>query len=185
MNESLDTLIQQWREGNAEAGERAIQAAYGELRKLAAYHFRHENPGHTLQPTALVHEAVLKISGGAPVQWQNRAHFFAVMARQMRLILVDHARRRRALKRNDAQIEIAIGAGGAGSRSPQPESILTVHRILDDLEQLDERAARVTELRVFGGLKDAEIALALEISLATVKRDWSFARAWLLSRLEQ
>jgi RNA polymerase sigma factor (TIGR02999 family) len=182
MNESLDTLIQQWRDGNAEAGERAIQVAYGELRKLAAHHFRYENSGHTLQPTALVHEAVLKISGGAPVQWQNRAHFFAVMARQMRLILVDHARRRRALKRHDAQIEITIGTG---RRMPQPESILTVHRILAELEQLDERAARVTELRVFGGLRDAEIALALEVSPATVKRDWRFARAWLLSRLQE
>lgn len=183
MKESLDTLLGRWRDGDAAAGDQALAVAYAELRRLAAYYFRHEAPGHTLQPTALVNEVFLKLSGGQPVQWQNRAHFFAVMARQMRLILVDHARRRRALKRNDTQVGLGLGAGSRVA-GPRQEDLLTVDLALQELQKLDTRSAQVTELRVFGGLKETEIADALGISVATVKRDWSFARAWLLSRLQ-
>jgi RNA polymerase sigma factor (TIGR02999 family) len=182
MQQKLDDLLAQWRSGDREAGERIMTLVYSELRRLAAYYFRTESPGHTLQPTALVNEVFLKLCSGEPVQLKDRAHFFAVAAQQMRRILIDHARRRRALKRNDPQIAISLSRENA-ERGPQLESLLVVDEALGELQLLDARAARVVELRVFGGLKEAEIAQALEISAATVKRDWNFAKAWLLTRL--
>ena len=182
MQETLETLLGRWRDGDREAGDRVITITYAELRRLAAYYFRRESSGHTLQPTALVNEVFLKLSSGEPVQWQNRAHFFAVAARQMRRILIDHARRRRALKRNDSEMQISLSPKRAGL-GPRFENLLAMDEAIEGLEDLDSRAARVVELRVFGGLKEAEIASALGISVATVKRDWNFARAWLLTRL--
>ena len=181
MGETLETLLHRWREGDRTAGERVMTLAYAELRRLAARHFRHERAGHTLQPTALVNELFLKLSSGEPVQWQDRTHFFALAARQMRLILIDHARRK-ASRRNDTKISVSVLQG---PENPQPllENLLAVDEALRSLEDLDTRAARVVELRVFVGLNDAEIANELEISTATVKRDWTFARAWLLQRL--
>jgi RNA polymerase sigma factor (TIGR02999 family) len=181
LSESLETLLTQWSDGDNAAGERALALAYSELRRVAAAHFRYERPGHTLQPTAIVNEVFLKLLLGRPVQWQNRAHFFKVFSRQVRRLLVDHARRRRAQKRRNTNVGLKLAQG---KRGPQYEDLLTVDRLLQELEQLDERAAHVVEMRVFGGLKDAEIAAALDISIATAKRDWSFARAWLLSRLK-
>ena len=124
MQETLETLLGRWRDGDREAGDRVITITYAELRRLAAYYFRRESSGHTLQPTALVNEVFLKLSSEEPVQWQNRAHFFAVAARQMRRILIDHARRRRALKRNDSEIEISLSPKHAGI-GPRFENILT------------------------------------------------------------
>jgi RNA polymerase sigma factor (TIGR02999 family) len=182
MPDSLETLLARWRDGDTAAGEQVITAAYSELRRMAAFHFRNERPGHTLQPTALVHEVFMKLSEGRPIQWQNRAHFYAVFSRNVRLVLVDYARRNNALKRQDSQILVPL-AHRSPKSGPQFESLLTVHEILLELEKHDSRAARIVESKVFGGLKDSEIADALEISVATVKRDWSFARAWLLARL--
>jgi RNA polymerase sigma factor (TIGR02999 family) len=182
--ESLETLLALWSEGDNAAGERALSLAYAELRRVAAMHFRHERPGHTLQPTAVVHEVFLKLSNGKPVQWQNRAHFFKVFSRQVRLLLVDHARRRKALKRRNTNIVLEL-IREPRRATPQYENLLTMDRLLQELEGLDKRAVQVVEMRVFGGLKDAEIAAALEISVATAKRDWSFARAWLLARLRK
>ena len=184
MPETFETLLQRWRDGDRTAGERVMTMAYSELRRLAAYHFRKERAGHTLQPTALVHEVFLKLSSGATVQWQDRTHFFAVAARQMRQILIDHARRRQADRRNDTQIPVPL-LPGPGNSEPRLEDLLAVDEALQELEGLDARAARVVELRVFSGLKQTEIASALEISTATVKRDWTFARAWLLNRLRE
>lgn len=181
MAESLSTLLRRWRAGDQAAGEQVMALAYPELRRLAAHFFRHEPPGHTLQPTALVHELFLKLAAGAPVEWQDRAHFLAVAAQQMRRILIDHARRRRAHKRNEPVDTIVLGRDAADG--PRGEDLLAVDEALQQLESLEPRAARVVVLRVFGGLKEAEIAGALAISPATVKRDWSFARAWLLARL--
>src|SRR2546421_5500242 len=178
MPQTLETLLGDWRDGDREAGKRIMAMVYSELRRLAAYYFRREQPGHTLQPTALVNEVFIKLSAGKPVQWKDRAHFFSVAAQQMRRILIDHARRRSAGKRNDTRIPVAFSRGTA-----KDESLLAIDEALRDLESLDARAARVVELRVFGGLKEAEIADALEISTATVKRDWNFAKAWLLTRL--
>lgn len=184
MAETLNTLLGRWREGDREAGDQVMTLVYSQLRRLAASYFRWEAPGHTLQPTALVNELFLKLSSGESVQWQDRAHFFAVAAQQMRRILIDHARRRKAQKRGDTKIPVSLlrEVGGAG---PRYEELLAIDEALGDLAHLDSRAAHVVELRVFGGLKDSEIAEALEISAATVKRDWSFARAWLLSRLQE
>lgn len=184
MPETLETLLMRWRDGDRGAGERVMTLVYAELRRLAAYYFRKEPSGHTLQPTALVNEVFLRLSSGAPVQWQNRAHFFAVAARQMRQILIDHARRRRALKRNHTPIVFSMSEN-AGDGGRRYENLLAINEALEDLEELDSRAARVVELRVFGGLKEVEIASALEVSTATVKRDWTFAKAWLLNRLRE
>ena len=184
MAETLNTLLGRWREGDREAGDRVMTLVYSELRRLAAYYFRREAPGHTLQPTALVNELFLKLSSGEPVQWQDRAHFFAVAAQQMRRILIDHARRRKAQKRGETKIPVSRSKEPGGVE-PRYEDLLAIDETLRDLEHLDSRAARVVELRVFGGLKDSEIAKALEISAPTVKRDWNFARAWLISRLRE
>src|SRR5436190_12309053 len=115
MQPTLDTLFGQWRDGDRVAGERIMTILYSELRRLAAYYFRLEQPGHTLQPTALVNEVFLKLSSGKPVQLKDRAHFYAVAAQQMRRILIDHARRRKAAKRNDTQIAISLSAESAQS----------------------------------------------------------------------
>ena len=184
MAATFEALLQRWRDGDRTAGERVITLAYTELRRLAAWHFRQERPGHTLQPTALVNEVFLKLTAGKPVQWQDRAHFFAVAARQMRLILIDHARRRKAGRRDETQIPVSH-LREAGNAQPRLENLMAVDEALRDLEELDARAAGVVELRVFTGLKEAEIADALAISTATVKRDWTFARAWLLDRLRK
>jgi len=179
--DTLEILLTQWSNGDNAAGERVLALAYSELRRVAAVHFRYERTGHTLQPTAIVNEVFLKLLRGRRVQWQNRAHFFKVFARQVRRLLVDHARRRKAQKRQNTNVGLELANG---RRRPQYEDLLTIDQLLQELEHLDERAAHVVEMRVFGGLKDAEIAAALDISTATAKRDWSFARAWLLSRLK-
>ena len=173
-----------WSQGDNAAGERALSVAYTELRKIAAIHFRHERPGHTLQPTAIVHEVFLRLSQGKPVRWQNRAHFFKLFSRQVRRLLVDHARRRKAQKRHNTQVVFDL-TRQARNGTPKYENVLTIDRLLQSLEELDERAVQIVEMRAFGGLKDAEIAEALNISVATVKRDWRFARAWMLSRLRK
>jgi RNA polymerase sigma factor (TIGR02999 family) len=180
MDESLETLLRRWREGDRQAGDRVIGQVYSDLRRLAAYHFKQERDGHTLQPTALVNEVFIKLASGSTIEWQNRSHFFAVAARQMRLILIDHARRNKAQKRQETLMPVTVSA----SSRPRMENILEIDGALRDLEHLDSRAARVVELRVFGGLKESEIAEVLEVSVATVKRDWTFAKAWLISRLE-
>jgi RNA polymerase sigma factor (TIGR02999 family) len=181
--ESLETLLTQWSDGDTAAGERVLALAYSELRRVAAMHFRHERPGHTLQPTALVHEVFMRLSHGRPIHWQNQTHFLRVFSRKVRRLLVDHARRRKAQKRRNTNISLDL-AREVRRSGPQYENLLTIDRLLQELERLDERAAQVVEHRVFGGLTDAEISEVLGISIATVKRDWSFARAWLHTRLQ-
>ena len=181
MQEPLSKLLKKWRDGDQAAGGDVVALAYAELRRLAGYFFRSEGAGHTLQPTALVNEVFIKLSSGASISVKDRTHFFAIAAKQMRRVLIDHARRRKASKRSGTEILFPLHAQG-GQRE-RPEDILDVEDALKELESLDPRAARVVELRVFGGLKETEIAEALEISSATVKRDWTFAKAWLVSRL--
>ncbi|MEO6119308.1 MAG: sigma-70 family RNA polymerase sigma factor [Terriglobales bacterium] len=178
----FDTLLQRWRHGDRGAGEQVFAAAYSELRRLAAYHFRGERDAHTLQPTALVHEVYVKLFTGEPVAWQDRAHFFALAARQMRQILIDHGRRRQTARRHQTLIPLELAPDPA-SAGPPLEDLLTVDEVLSELEQLEPRAANVLELRIFGGLKEEEIAEVLQVSLSTVKRDWIFSRAWLVKRL--
>ena len=182
MKPDLQTLLQKWHEGDREAGEQVIALVYADLRGLAAYFLNQERPGHTLQPSDLVNEAYLRLSSGKPINWQNRAHFIAVAARQMRRILIDHARAQKALKRDDTLMSISF-SDEPGVRRSHLESVLAVEGVLEELESHDPRAAQIVELRVFGGLTEKELAAVLGISVATVKRDWTFARAWLIRRL--
>jgi RNA polymerase sigma factor (TIGR02999 family) len=178
--QDLTDLLIAWRRGNQKAGNELIQAVYDRLHRMAAYYLRQEHPGHTLEATALVHELYLKMFSSKPVQWQDRAHFFAVAAQQLRRILVDHARAARAEKRGGDRMKISITAV---KNLPLPKDILDIDEALRSLENLDPRAAAGVELRFFAGLKETEIAEALGISPATLHRDWKFARAWLLSQL--
>lgn len=157
------------------AFERLLPLVYAELRQLAAARLRSERPDHTLQPTALVHEAYLKLAGGAAQRFADRGHFYRVAARAMRQVLVDHARARRAAKRD------AAGAPSPVTHpdGPSLDDLIAVDAALDKLARLDARQARVIELRFFAGLGIDETAAALDISPATVKRDWLVARAWL------
>lgn len=175
---ALDGVVR----GDADAMERLIPVVYQELRRLAAGYLRGERPGHTLQPTALAHEAFLRLVGNPNAEWQGRRHFLGVAARTMRSILVDHARRRRAQKRGGGQAAVALDTGllVAGNR---PVEFDDLDRALEDLARLSERQARVVELRYFGGLTVEEVADLIGVSPVTVKRDWTTARAWLYREL--
>ncbi len=173
----------EWRNGSQEAGDRLFEAAYQELRRLAAWHLGKERPDHTLQPTALVNELYIKLFASEPVEWQNRAHFFAVAAQQIRRILIDHARARLAEKRGGGDVRLSLG-DVTGEAAPPDEDLIELDQALRRLEELDQRSARVVELRFFAGLTEKEAAEVLGISVATLKRDWDFARAWLISQLK-
>jgi RNA polymerase sigma-70 factor, ECF subfamily len=180
----LTQMLAAWRNGNEDAGQQLFAVAYRELRRLAAWHLRQERPGHTLQPTALVNELYLVLFQGEPVEWQTRAHFFAVAAQQMRRLLIDHARARHADKRGGHQIRVSI-TEIEGLASPEAADLLALDQALGRLEALEPRAARVVELRFFGGLTEKETSEVLGVSIATMKRDWTFARAWLINELHQ
>jgi RNA polymerase sigma factor (TIGR02999 family) len=179
----VTTLLMGWRTGDREAGDQLIILVYHELKRLAVHLIRAERPDHTLQPTALVHELYLRLFGSEPIDWQNRAHFFAIAARQMRRVLTDYARSGQALKRGGKQVKLSISEI-EGLAEVKDQDLLTLDEAIDRLAQLDHRAAQVVELRFFAGLEEKEAAAALGVSVATLKRDWQFARAWLLSRLE-
>jgi RNA polymerase sigma factor (TIGR02999 family) len=172
----ITALLKDWSGGDREALERLMPIVYGELKRLAASYLRSERPGHTLQPTALVHEAFLRLQGQRFVVWSNRAHFYGIAARIMRRILVDHARRRRAAKRDAEALRLTLVDDAAGDRAPE---LIALDSALTSLERLDAQQARVVELRYFGGLTVEETAEAAGISTATVKREWRTARAWL------
>ena len=179
--QNITALLLDVRNGSKKAAEELIAIVYQDLHRLAVYYFRNEGEQQTLQPTALVHELYLRLLASEPICWQNRAHFFAVAAQQMRRILTDRARARNTQKR------------GGGQGTPLAEivdcavqndaNLLALHEALGRLENVDQRAARVVELRFFGGLQEKEVAEVLGISVGTVKRDWEFARAWLIRQL--
>jgi RNA polymerase sigma factor (TIGR02999 family) len=174
----LTTLLIDWREGSRTAGDRLFEATYAELRRLAAHYISGERTGHTLQPTAVVHELYLRLFGSEPVRWQDRAHFFAVAAQQFRRILIDHARKRHADKREGDRQRVPL-TEASDLAAHTDEELIALDDALSRLQELDDRPARVVELRYFGGLTEQEIAGTLGISVPTVKRDWQFARAWL------
>jgi RNA polymerase sigma factor (TIGR02999 family) len=174
--------LMEWRSGNKDAAARLMELVYLELHRMASREMRHERREHTLQATALVHEAYIRLCGAEPIEWQDRAHFFAVAAQQLRRVLVDHARRVRSEKRGGGRINASL-FDYDGCVSPFDERLLAIDEALTQLETLDARAAKVIELRLFGGLTEAEAAEALDISIATLKRDWDFARSWLASQL--
>jgi RNA polymerase sigma factor (TIGR02999 family) len=155
---------------------------YAELRGIARNRLRRERPGHTLAATELVHEAFMKLLPVERIDWRSRAHFFAIASRAMRNVLVDHAVRRGASKRGAGAQVLAIEDADATTQQPL-EDLIALSQALDKLEQLDERQAQVVECRFFGGLSLDETAVALNMSAATVSRDWTFARAWLHNEL--
>ncbi|MCG8455487.1 MAG: sigma-70 family RNA polymerase sigma factor [Holophagales bacterium] len=172
-----------WREGDEGAFGRLVEAVYGDLRRLAAAVYAGERNEGVLQPTALVHEAFLRLVGQRRVRWQNRAHFLAVAAKQMRRILVDQARRRSAAKRGGRHTRVLLGEDFGWARDPSYE-VDALEQALLSLERFAPRQGKVVELRFFGGLTIDETAEVLEISPATVKVDWKLARAWLSRELE-
>lgn len=179
----VTALLREWRKGDAEAGRELIVLLQPELRRMAAYHMRGERIGHTLQPTALVNELYLQLLNGVAVEWQDRAHFLAVASNLLRRVLVEHARRRSAAKRGSGAV-LAELDDKAVAMDPMDEQILDIHVALEELEAMDTRAAKVIELRYYGGLTEVETADVLGISISTLKRDWEFARAWLGARLK-
>jgi RNA polymerase sigma factor (TIGR02999 family) len=183
MDGHVTHLLNTWGSGDEAAGQELIEIVYKELRRLAAHYLKTERPDHTLQPTALVHELYIKLFSTEPVEWKNRGHFLAVAARQLRNIVIDYARVQHAQKRGGVQRKLSLEDLGEVGVVIDAR-VLEVDRALEKLSQLDERAAKVVELRYFGGLTEAEAAQALDISIATVKRDWEFARTWLLSQME-
>lgn len=175
-------LLALWSSGDASALERLAPLVYEELRTLAGRLLRGERAGHTLQPTALVNEAFLRLAGGRTVDWKGRTHFFAVAARAMRRILVDHARTRLAGKRGGGATRISLTETPLSVPAPDVD-VLALDEALERLAGLDPGQARVVELRFFAGLSVEETAEAIGASPATVKREWSSARAWLFREL--
>ena len=171
-----------WGHGDQAALDKLMPLVYDELRRLANNYLRREAAGHTLQPTALVNEAYLKLVG-QKTNWQNRAHFFAISAKLMRRILVDHARQRQAAKRGGSQQQ-RISITSAETIMKQPAiDLLALNEALDELTTMDTQQGRIVELKFFGGLSIEETAEVLGISHATVERDWKMARAWLRRQL--
>ena len=158
--------------------DRLLPIVYGELRRLAAAYLRGERPGHTLQPTALVHEAYVRLIDQKKIDWTNRAQFIGIAAVMMRRILVNHARDRIAGKRGGGAEHVPLTLAGDGIGAPEV-NLLDLHDALTDLSESDPRKGRIVELKFFGGLTTEEIAATLDVSVATVERDWKFARAWL------
>jgi RNA polymerase sigma factor (TIGR02999 family) len=176
-------LLLAWQAGDRDALDRMLPLVYDELHRLAAGYLRRERPDHTLQPTALVHEAYLRLVKQRQVDWRNRAQFLGVAAGMMRRILVNHARDRSAAKRAGGRKQVSLSLVEDG-RAPPDVDLIALEDALARLAALDERKGRVVELRFFGGLAMDEIAEVLGISRATVEREWSFARAWLYDALE-
>ena len=181
---AVTRLLLEWSDGDGQALTRLIPLVYDELRRIAGQYLRRERAGHTLQPTAVVHEAYLKLVGQRRVRWQNRAHFFAVAAQLIRRILVDHARARAAAKRGGGLPPLALerAPGPAGGRDLD---VLALDETLRRLSTLDPRQARLVELRFFAGLGVEESAEVMGVSPATVKREWRTAKAWLYRELRE
>lgn len=176
--QEITELLRDWEQGRQSALEKLMPLVMAELRRLAKGYLRRERPGHTLQTTALVNEAYLKLAGQNQVHWQNRNHFFAIAAQCMRRILVDYAKARRREKRGGAERRVELSEAVSMSVE-QSEELLALDEALRRLAAEDERKGKVVELRYFGGYSVEEIAAMLGISEATVARDWRMARAWL------
>lgn len=177
-------LLARWRAGAPNADDKLIEVVQGELRRIAASYLRRERGGHTLQPTAVVNEAYIRLLPQRSVSWENRAHFYGIAAQMMRRVLVDHARRRRAAKRDGGMGE-PVSLSGVPAPAPgiREVEVLEIHEALEALAKLDERQAKIVEMKYFAGLTIEQIAEVLQMSVSTVKRDWMSAKAYLRHRM--
>lgn len=181
---SVTQLLVDWQQGDQSALKKLMPLIYDELRRMAHRYVQHERNGHTLQTTALVNEAYVRLAGQEKPEWQNRSHFFAVTAQVMRHILIDHARRRRYLKHGGQFQQVSMEEAELMSDARAAE-LIALDEALDELKEFDPRKSRVVELRYFGGLSLEETANALEISVMTVRRDWRAAKAWLFREMRE
>lgn len=185
----VTALLLAWNRGDEDARSALMTAVYAELRRIAARRLRSERSGHSLAATALVHETYLKLVNQTRVRWQNRAQFFALASHLMRRVLVDHARARQASKRGSGHVAVLVDDSSLAARTPagtrvaEGVDILALDEALDRLKEVGPRHSALVELRFFGGLSVEETAAALNVSRATVTRDWAFARAWLYREL--
>jgi len=175
---NITELLVGYQGGDKEALDQLMPIVYDELRRQAARYLRREQAGHTLQTTALIHEAYVRLVDQRNVQWQNRAHFFGIAAQLMRRILVDHARTKKRVKRGGSKVQVSLADATVATTGPDLD-IVALDEALERLEKLDQQQSRVVELRYFSGLTVEETAEVMGISTATVKREWSVARAWL------
>lgn len=178
-SETITELLIQWREGDKAALDRLIPLVYKELRRIASYNLRRRRPGDSLETSALINEAYLRLADHRNMHWQNRAHFFAVAAQAMRRILVDHARTRYAAKREGGLLKVSLDQV-ADIGQHRGAELIALDDVLKELAVFDVRKSRIVELRYFGGLSVEETAQVLEVSPVTVKREWRAAKLWLL-----
>jgi RNA polymerase sigma-70 factor (ECF subfamily) len=178
----ITTLLGELRSGNDGARDELVTLVYPELRRIAGRYLRQERDDHTLRPTGVVHEVYIRLFGAERTNWQNRAHFFAAVAREMRHLLVDYARARNAKKRVEGNVRISLSDIDV-TADARGEDLVALDEALARLESIDPRVGRVVELRFFTGLGERETAEALKISISTLKRDWTFAKAWLFDQL--
>jgi len=176
--QNVTQLLLGWSSGDKEALDKLVPLVYDELRRQAARYLRRERVGHTLQTTALINEAYLRLIDQKNVHWQNRAHFFGIAAQLMRRILVDHARTKKRAKRGGSDVRVSFSEATIKAKD-QDLDIVALDEALERLTKIDEQQSRIVELRFFSGLTVEETAEVLSISPATVKRDWSMAKAWL------
>lgn len=177
-------ILQDWNGGDADAPERLMPLVYDEMRRLARAFLARERDGHTLQPTALVNEAYLRLVDQTRVNWQNRAHFYAIASSMMRRVLIDHARAHGTEKRGGAAIHLSLEDVQVPLEQ-RASSFIALDDALQNLEQIDERKCKIVEMRFFGGLRDEEIAEVLGVTTRTVQRDWKKARLWLYRELSE
>jgi RNA polymerase sigma factor (TIGR02999 family) len=175
-------LLRAWDRGDLQARDQLIRVVYQELRRRAAAYLRREQAGHTLEPTALVHEAYLRLIGQERIVWQNRAHFFGVAAWMMRRILVDHAKGQRRRKRFGGAVRVTLD-DRVGAVPPRDIDVLALDQALAELTAIDPQQGRIVELRYFAGLSETEVADILGVSRSTVTREWQIARGWLYRRV--
>jgi RNA polymerase sigma factor (TIGR02999 family) len=181
---NVTQLLHNWSNGDKSALEELMPLVYGELRRLAAAYLRRERPNHTLQSTALVHEAFMKLVNQQEVHWQSRAHFFAIAAQMIRRILVDYARSQHAEKRGSGAVKLELDAALAVPLKTDVDLVM-LNDALDRLAELDPRQSRIVELRFFAGLSIEETAEVMQLSPATIKREWTSARAWLFREISR
>lgn len=180
----ITRLLNDYSDGNKQLLVEILPLVYNELRRISSRYLREEHRNHTFQTTELVHEAYLKLIGNENISWESRAHFFGIAARSMRQILVDHARKRNAVKRGSGDKKLSLEEA-ATITAENDEQILALDGALNKLETLDERSGKIVEMRFFSGLTLEETAEALKISTSTAKRDWNFAKAWLYREISE